>query len=289
MSAHDHLLLLAADLLDDLEKTRIANTNRLGALEREGLADTPEFHALADVAAGILALEKTATLNLQRIVRKHPLGWWIRQTVGVGEKQGGRLLAAIGDPYIRAETVDRETGEVLAPEEPRTVSQLWAYCGYHVIRTGHGIHDSQSGFAGAEQNLAPGPDLPGTHITGAGGEQNTHLGHEGLGSHPPPAEVDGSDPGQAAGVAAKRRKGQRANWSNTAKMRARLIAESCIKQRHSPYRDVYDQRRKHTTITHPEWTDGHSHNDALRIVAKRVLKDLWLVARDMHNAIETAA
>jgi hypothetical protein len=67
-------------------------------------------------------------------------------------------------------------------------------------------------------------------------------------------------------------------------MRAHLCAESCIKQRHSPYRTVYDDRRVHTALTHPEWTDGHSHNDGLRIVAKEILKDLWRAARDVHEA-----
>jgi len=51
----------------------------------------------------------------------------------------------------------------------------------------------------------------------------------------------------------------------------------------SPYRVVYDTRRAHTAVTHPEWTDGHSHNDALRIAAKEVLKDLWRAARDYHH------
>jgi hypothetical protein len=30
------------------------------------------------------------------------------------------------------------------------------------------------------------------------------------------------------------------------------------------------------------WSDGHRHADALRIVSKTLLKDLWLAARDIH-------
>jgi hypothetical protein len=44
------------------------------------------------------------------------------------------------------------------------------------------------------------------------------------------------------------------------------------------YRYLYEARRAHTAGTHPEWTLGHSHNDALRIVGKRILADLWEAA-----------
>jgi hypothetical protein len=47
----------------------------------------------------------------------------------------------------------------------------------------------------------------------------------------------------------------------------------------SPYRIIYDKRRDHTEVTHPEWTLGHSHNDALRVVGKEILKDLWVEAK----------
>jgi hypothetical protein len=50
----------------------------------------------------------------------------------------------------------------------------------------------------------------------------------------------------------------------------------------SPYRVVYDRRRAHTAKTRPDWTDGHHHNDALRVASKEVLKQLWRAARDWH-------
>src|SRR5690606_23278234 len=104
---------------------------------------------------------------------------------------------------------------------PRTVSELWAYCGMHVID----------------------------------------------------------------GEGARRRKGQRANWSSEAKMRAYLIATSIIKQMPSPYRAVYDERRQVTAVSRPDWSDGHSHNDALRVVAKRLLRDLWVEAKRIHEGV----
>ena len=38
-----------------------------------------------------------------------------------------------------------------------------------------------------------------------------------------------------------------------------------------------------SVVTHPEWTPGHSHNEALRILSKTMLKDLWKAARDYHE------
>ena len=51
----------------------------------------------------------------------------------------------------------------------------------------------------------------------------------------------------------------------------------------SPYRVVIDQRRQRTATTHPEWTPGHSLNDAMRVASKRLLRDLWREARRCHG------
>ena len=41
------------------------------------------------------------------------------------------------------------------------------------------------------------------------------------------------------------------------------------------YGDVYARRRARTAITHPEWTKGHSDNDARRVMTKALISDLW--------------
>lgn len=276
----DPLLALAADVLSDLETVRIANENRLRQLTRSaadsdgetrgfGLDEAhPDVARLAALVAMLAQAEHQATLNLQRLMRGHPLGPWLKAQKGVGEKQGARLLATIGDPYIRPE-ITREDGTV-EPSRPRLVSELWAYCGYHVLPAG-------------------GHCCSGTHEPGAAGGNGSHPSHHLTGTH------EGS-----AGVAAKRQKGQRANWSAAAKMRAFLIAESCIKQSGTPYRAVYDAtRRKYAdAIHHAECarcgpkgrpaspgtplSAGHQHARALRAVAKTILRDLWREARDIH-------
>lgn len=43
-----------------------------------------------------------------------------------------------------------------------------------------------------------------------------------------------------------------------------------------PYGEIYAERRKHTLVTHPDWSDGHRRMDGLRIAMKAFLKDLHL-------------
>lgn len=242
----DSLLLIFADALDDLERTRIANENRVRALRQvKGLVDTPEEQRLQSMVDAIKALEHGTELELKRALRKHPLGPWIKRTVGVGEKQGARLLAAIGDPASRS-----------------MPSQLWAYCGLHVLH--------------------PGQREPDTHSCGAGVQKFSDTGHRSPDAHT-----------TNAGVAPRHQRGQQANWNDTAKMRVFLVAESCIKQRHSPYRVTYDAgRAKYADSVHNHLcprcgpsgkpaaigsplSAGHQHARAMRLVMKAILKDLW--------------
>lgn len=201
---HDALLLILADALDDLERVRIATDNRIRSLAQvKGLEDSPESKRLAQLRDGIAALEHNATLDLQRAMRAHPLGPWVKRTVGVGAKQAARLLAAIGDPA----------------ERPNP-AKLWQYAG-------HG------------------------------------------------------DPARS-----KLRKGQPVEHNPTAKMRTRLIASSCIKQSHSPYRAVYDREREKWADR--DTTDLHKHNHALRVVGKAMLLDLWREARNLRGDHRTS-
>lgn len=244
-SLFDPTLATLAALLDDIEGNRKAHANRVrilttdepdedGVIRGFGLDEThPAVGILTGLGDQLADLEHQTILALQRAMRKHPLAPWQKQAKGVGEKQLARLLASVGDPYLR--TMPDGT------EQARTVSQLWAYCGLHNLPSGQ-------------------PDAGAQSIAAAGATTSP-------GSH----------------TAAKRAKGVKANWSTDAKTRAYLIATSIVKQPTSPYRAIYDARREHTAETHPDWTPGHSHNDALRIVSKAVLRDLWRAARTYHT------
>lgn len=252
----DGYLCLVADTLDDLERTRIANENRVRQLtraqhdadgEQRGLgldARSPEVARAQALVASIAQLEKDATKDLARALKKHPLYPTIRDMKGVGDKQAARLLAAIGDPYWND-----------LHERPRTVSELWAYCGL-------AVHD---------------------------------------------------------GRAQRRTKGVKSNWSDTAKMRVWNVANSCLKAgirkdddapaEFSPdtrtgitrYGQAYIDRRTATAervhtadcvrcgpagkpaLAGTPWSNAHKQADALRIVGKEVLKDLWIAARAIHQ------
>lgn len=109
------LVVLYADAVDDLEHARIAAQNRARALRQ--VKNLPEVASRQEALAGTLkTLENGAILELQRAMRDHPLGEWAKGVTGVGEKQLGRLLGAIGNPADRPNP-----------------AKLIAYCGFHVV------------------------------------------------------------------------------------------------------------------------------------------------------------
>ena len=122
---------IAADIVDDLEKVRTAECNRLRTL-----TDTSERgHGMSELDSNVIALtalvdaienlEKDAIKHLEKSMRAHALWPWAKPITGLGAKQFGRLLQSIRDPYWND-----------LHNRPRTVSELWAYCGYHVIDGG---------------------------------------------------------------------------------------------------------------------------------------------------------
>lgn len=244
----DMLLNTLAAHLDDLEGLRKSTANRLriltatepdedGVMRGHGLTDAhPAVKSFMDSLGVLEEEEGFAVKELQKQMKVHPLGPWVKAQKGVGEKQAARLLAAIGDPYWvpEAEFEDDDGNVITRQERARTVSQLWAYAGLHVDR--------------------------------------------------------------AANAAMRRKKGVQSNWKTEIKTRAYLVSEACVKAgvRKDPedetkrvgvsrYGTVYLNRRAHTKATHPEWTDGHSHNDALRIISKTLLKDMWVEAKRLHD------
>lgn len=77
------------------------------------------------------------------------------------------------------------------------------------------------------------------------------------------------------------------------------VVDPIIKNMACAYRALYDQRRVHTTQTHPEWAletnkdgkltpSGHYHSDAVRYVAKRIWRDVWRAANEPAPVVEIA-
>ncbi|BCT75619.1 hypothetical protein SCMU_14610 [Sinomonas cyclohexanicum] len=243
----DPTLQMNADSLDDIERTRIANENRLRTLtlpiedHGAGLDPTdPDVARLQSIVDALKTIEHTAVLNLGRTMRNHPLGAWAKAQKGIGDKTMARLLASIGDPYMRdIYTEDTDGNMTVTGTTPRTVSQLWAYCGH-----GNAALKKRKGMTQADALALGNP---------------------------------------------------------TAKKRLYLISEACLKAQ-GHYADVYyarkeaNQGRVHAEACvrcgpsgHPApagspWKDSHRHADALRIVGKEILKDLWVAARAIHEA-----
>lgn len=127
LAQYAEIRVLAARL-QIVEDVRKAQVNRLKAWRRIdpevealklGDLDRDDEHelVLAENTALLSDVEKELEVRLERAMRAHPLGPWVDHTVGLGEKTVARFLAVIGDPALRA-----------------SPSQLWAYCGLHVIR-----------------------------------------------------------------------------------------------------------------------------------------------------------
>lgn len=302
----DSLLTIYADALDDIERVRIANENRARALRQiKGLDGTREEARLIGIIDALRIIEHDCDLELRRALRDHPLWPAVKAMRGVGAKQGARLLASIGDPYWHSK-LDR----------PRRVSELWAYCGLNVLHL-----DSQTPNS-IQIPVAVGVDSSSTTDHANFEDQAPDVG--GADSRDPTDQNDGEAHAQTVrGVAPSRRRGTKANWNTTAKMRAFLVAESCVKagirmlpgcekdppstatrKAISGYGELYLARRDrtaehvhaHTCVRcgpsgnpaqpRSPWSDGHKHADALRVLSKRILKDLWRESRDLHQAAD---
>lgn len=258
----DHLadptLALAADVLDDLEKVRIANNNRLSILTRTeddedgvlrglGLDERhPDVANLAALVGMLEEAEKSATKNLTKILRRHPLHPWISVQRGAGDKQVARLLAAIGDPYLNLQTL-----------QPRSVSQLWSYCGH-----GDPLRKKTKGMT-QEQAFALGSPVAKKRVWGIA-QSMVKAGVR---------KTEGAplafDPDTREGIS---------EWGNVyinrrAETMTRVHTVACVRCGPSG---------KPAQPGTP-WGGNHQVADALRIVGKEFLRDLWVEAKRLHT------
>ncbi|WP_202910288.1 hypothetical protein [Mycobacteroides abscessus] len=251
----DPLLGMAADVLDDLERVRIANENRLRAfitpadvVDSDGVArgfgltlDHPDMARLAALVDDLKAAEHRAILNLQRAMRKHPLGQWVKDAPGVGEKQAARLLAVVRDPFWND-----------LHGRPRTVSELWAYCGLHVLHPGS--HTSCDTPPAAAAGVAPRRQRGQRSNWNEDARKRAWL-------------IAASCVKQPAGTR------YRQVYDETRVKYADAVhAAECIRCGPSGK----------PALAGSPLSLGHQHARALRAIAKAVLKDLWRVSAELH-------
>lgn len=109
-------LAVYAKTFEELSTVRIATGNRIRQLVAMNFDTGKEYERVLNLFAEVGKVEHEAELSMNAVMRHHPLHPWVKAQKGVGDKTTARLLAIIGNPADR--------------QHP---SQLWAYCGYHVV------------------------------------------------------------------------------------------------------------------------------------------------------------
>jgi hypothetical protein len=265
----DPVLGLLADTLDDLETVRIAMANRRGILTRQGpdadgqlrghglTFDNPEIVRLSVALESVRSAEHETVRSLERALRKHPLAGLQQRYRGLGAKQFARLLAAVGDPYYHDPL-----------QRPRTLGELWAYCGFHVVHAGgHPARETQNSAA---------PGVAPTRRRGSPQNWSTNA--------------------------------RRRCWLIAEALMKSGRRHDDRRGPHDPvadkYRGIYDDLRlRYAEAVHQvdcvrcgragtpapaasALSDGHKHARALRGVAKEFLRDLWTESKSLHeNAV----
>lgn len=308
---HDSLvpeaLRLASDSLDDIETLRIAVNNRykqaIGDQKKEDKdapdrtlnlsEDDPLVQMLKKTLDDLKVSNNDATKELCRQIKGTVFGPWLEAYPGLGAKSLARLLGPLGDPYLR--TVidyakdDTERKKPLGKHyEPRTLRQLWSYAGLATDEQGQAKRRTK-GMSQAESFSLGNPVL----------RKRAYVISETL---------------QKNGVNKNDELIAEEKALEEAKERARAEKKPLPKTPTGPYDlerrysstshgKVYLDRRAQTTERRhgapcvrcgPSgspaqpgslWSNGHQHADALRMVSKQILKELWLLAREHHTGI----
>lgn len=264
MPAHlfDPILSALAAQVDDLETLRIANAHRYRLLTTEEVGEDgvqrglnlPESHPdavrLKATLDALMAVEDGAIKHVQSHMRKSVWGPWIKQATGVGEKQLARLLGTIGDPYWNT-----------LHDRPRTVSELWAYCGYHVLPADGGVsHSGGQRSLDAQTGLVPGVAPKRRKGAQANWSENAR-----------------KRAWLIATSCVKSKGRYRKIYDDTrAKYDGALHKTDCVRCRPAGK----------PAKAGSELSAGHQYARALRAIAKEVLKDLWIEGRRLHEQIE---
>lgn len=170
---------------------------------------------------------------------------WQRAERGIGEHLLARLLGSIGDPRVAIphhwEGKGKENRVLVAEApRPRTIGQLWAYCGHgnpkrclHKDMTAEDLAAvGNRSIKSVVWNLSKGAMIQGVRKTDDGGR--VAISHYG-----------------------------------TVYLARRTATMDRLHQADCP---------QCLSLVGTPWKDGHSHADALRIVGKEILRDLWISA-----------
>jgi hypothetical protein len=287
-----HELRIWAESYEDVQRARIACENRM---ERGGVP--PEVFATQ--RAALRAAEHELKLGMGRCYRRVvPAGIraWQESTFGIGAHLAARLLGALGHPRIatpfhwEGDGADR----TLVADEvfERSVRQLWQYCGHGApLRRRKGMTVEEAFELGSPRckmlvHLLAEASMKCRVPSASASEAAIHPADPATSPHPSVRTALASETSAGADLPPDPPI-ERATADLQAAGREPSADQSNNEAGDNPawspadrrYRHTYDARRAATAQTHPEWTDGHSHNDALRIVGKHILADLWKAAQ----------
>lgn len=261
-------LRIVAESLEDMMAARIACANRM---ERGGI-DPDRF---AGARAALDAAEHALELQLLRCYRRvapEPIRVWQKESGGIGEKLVARLLGNLGHPRIATpyhwEGEGSERTLVPDPAFERTVSQLWSYCGWgdSTRRRRKGM-SADDAMALGKTKLKP---IVWNIAVAAIKQPGARLPEVCNG-----AAMVAADPSTASPAVADRATG------------ALSLPTPSDPAPRWPYRVVYDEGRvryaDRLEADGTPWSPGHQHNAAIRLVAKAILKDLWIVAGHLRS------
>lgn len=300
-------LRLVSDSLDDIEELRIAVNNRYkqatGDQKKKDedapdstlnlSEDDPLVRMLKDSLDHLKKADKDNTKELCRQIENTIFGPWLAEQPGLGAKSLARLLGPLGDPYLRtvidyAEDDTEREKPLGEHHEPRTLRQLWSYAGLATDEQGQAKRRTK-GMSQAESFSLGNPVL----------RKRAYVISETL---------------QKNGVNKNDELIAEEKALEEAKERARAEKKPLPKTPTGPY----DLERRYSSTSHGKvyldrraqtaerrhgapcvrcgpsgspaqpgslWSNGHQHADALRMVSKQILKELWLLAREHHTGI----
>lgn len=263
-----------AEMFNDAQEARIEGMNKIGfsvgTKKSHDITDSGKYYKLQNKSAGVdpvtylpyihalelaeEASERALHATYKRVVPK-PIRAWQVDAKGIGVHLVSRLLGHLGDPRIATPHFWQGTGTkrtlMVADSYERTLAQLWQYCGH-----GDPTRRIRKGMTADELAQLGKPDL----------KMIVHL----------IADRAILEPGRSVDLL----------------LTGDQHADTA--QRH--YRRVYEERRlvtaerlhatecvrcgpsgKPAAVLSP-WSKAHQQADALRIVGKEILRDLWTIS-----------
>lgn len=266
----------------DMQKVRIISGNRFQAAVRDGWMTEEdakvEYKRVEDT---LKRYEKEITKDIGAYAYEHVI-WenWLKRVRGIGPIIAGGLLANIGDI-----------------SKFDTVSKLWAYCGLHVLKAeaGTGKRWFQTEVE-ARKWVEPFVDRARAKSK-AMDKKFSDAQAEIVRSRTLKGVCWGEDV-ETEQVAARRRRGQVANWNSTLKTLCWKIGESFNKIS-GPYQRAVISFKEQDRLKHPEpaktdkedrdgkaimqYSKGHIHARGKRRAVKLFLSHLWVVWRQLEG------